>query len=240
MAASPFVLKAEPRAERGKEKARKIRQAARVPAVVYGSRKEERSISLDTREFETVRQRTHGEKVLLTLEYADGGSDRVFIQSIQRNPMTQRLLHVDFYRVDMSRPITVRVPVICLGVPEGVKTFGGMLDMVAREVEIKCLPDRVPPHIEVAVDHLGIGQSIHVSDLPRIDGIEYVSLPSVVICAVHGKGKEEDAPAADAAAPAAAAAAAAAPAKGAAPAKAAPAAAPAKGAAPAAKPAAKK
>ncbi len=214
-----FELKADVRTDSGKEKAKKLRQQGRFPAIVYGAGKDPVSLSLDIRDAELVLGRIHGEKVLVGLQYGSD-KDNVFVRNVQRDPVVDKLLHIDFFRVDMSKEMDTRVPLISIGVPAGVK-LGGLLEHGVRELAIRCLPGIVPPHIEVAVEHLEVGQSVHVRDLPPIEGVKVTTAPDTVLFLVAAKQKEDDAPV-GAAAPAAAAA----------PAKAASA---AKGAAPAAK-----
>lgn len=235
---SNFALKAEVRQDTGKEKAKKLRNQGQFPAIVYGADSGPVSLTLNIRDTESVLGKIRGEKVLVDLAYGDK-TDKVFVRNIQRDPVLEKLIHVDFYRVDLNREMETAVPIISVGTPEGVK-LGGLLEHGIRQLSIRCLPTKVPPHLEINVDALKIGQSIHVRELAPMDGVRILSNPDAVVFAVLAKQKEEEvAPAAAAAvagapvagAPAAAAAAPAAGAKGAA----APAAAGAKAAAPAKK-----
>lgn len=231
-----YALKAEVRDAFGKEKSKKLRGTGNFPAVVYGAEKDSIALTLNTHEAEMVLGRIHGEKVLVDLEYG-GTKDKVFVRNVQRDPVKDKLIHVDFYRVDLNREIDTQVAIHAVGTPEGVK-LGGFLEHGVREISIRALPTKIPPHISVNVADLKIGQSIHIRDLQAIDGVKIVTPGDALAFAVVMKKKEEEvAPVAAAAAPAAGAAApAAAGAKGA---PAAPAAG-AKGAAPAAKAPAKK
>ncbi|MCC5877468.1 MAG: 50S ribosomal protein L25, partial [Candidatus Sumerlaeia bacterium] len=159
---SKFTLKAEPREWTGKERAKKVRREGIFPAIVYGPGAEPSSIQLSVREMEAVLSRIHGEKVLVSLEHG-GKTEQVFIRNIQRDPVKSKLLHADFYRVDMAMELDTKIPVIGLGTPQGVK-MGGLLEQVVRILDVRCLPSKVPPHIDVKLDSLEIGQSIHVRD----------------------------------------------------------------------------
>jgi large subunit ribosomal protein L25 len=197
---SQLVLKAERRTGTGKEKAKKLRRDGKFPAIVYGTTKEPVSLELNIRDMEAVLAKIHGEKVLVTLEHGDT-AESVFIRNVQRDPVKNKLIHADFYRVDMTQEIVTKVPVVAVGTAEGVK-FGGLLEPVVRAVEVRALPGNVPPHINVNVEKLQVGQSIHVRDLPPIDGVKFITQPDAVLFLIAGRQKEET-PAAAAAAPAA-------------------------------------
>jgi len=186
---SKFSIKAEVRTGLGKEKVAKVRQAGNSPAVVYGAGKDPISLTINAREAELVLQRLHGEKILVDLSL-NGGVEKVFVRNVQRDPVTERLLHIDFYRVEMDRELETYVGVTEVGVPEGVK-LGGMLEHGARQLHIRALPGDVPPHIEVNVAALQQGQSIHVRDLAPIKGVKILTNADQVLFAVVGKQKEE-------------------------------------------------
>lgn len=202
---SKYELKAQLRTTSGKEKAKKLRAAGRFPAIIYGANQEPVSLELDVRETETVLSRIHGEKVLVDLAYGEK-SDRVFVRNVQRDPVQDKLLHVDFFRVDLTKEIETSVPVIGIGTAEGVK-LGGLLEHGIRQITVRCLPTKVPPHLEINVSNLGLNQAAHVSDLAPIEGVRIITPGEAVLFAVVSKAAEEPAPAAAGAAPAAPAAA---------------------------------
>lgn len=187
---STLAIKASPRAGRGKEAAAAMRRTGNIPAVVYGAHKDTVEIAFDRREFESVRSKTHGEQVLIDVTYADGGSDKAFIQEVQRDPVSRVILHADLLRVSLTEVMVVSVPVIAVGLAAGVKNDGGTLEQVSRKITIKCLPTAVPPHIDVDVSGLQVNSSLHVFDLPAIEGVEFVE-PKAVLFAVGAKTKEE-------------------------------------------------
>lgn len=187
---SKFKLDAEVRAERGKERAKKLRAAGRFPAIVYGADGEAISLTLDTHTTELVLQRIHGEKILVDLFY-DGKEDKVFVRNVQRDPVTEKLLHVDFFRVNPDREIETRVAVIGIGIPEGVK-MGGLLEHGTRIVDIRCLPGDVPPHIEIDITKLQQGRSLHVSEMPPIKGVKVLTASNAVLFHVTGKPAAEE------------------------------------------------
>jgi large subunit ribosomal protein L25 len=188
---SKFAINADVREGTGKEKARKIRAAGSFPAIIYGAGAEPVSLTLNTREAELMLARMHGEKILVDLTYG-GKTEKAFVRNVQRDPVTEKLLHIDFFRVDMAREIETKVAVIEVGIAEGVK-LGGMLEHGLRQLQIRALPGNIPPHIEVNVSALQQGQSIHVRELPPIPGVKVTSPEDAVLFAVIGKAKEEPA-----------------------------------------------
>jgi len=90
---------------------------------------------------------------------------RVLMKEYQLDPITHKLLHVDFYRIAMDKLLTVSVPVTVKGEAKGVKTQGGLLDIVHREVDVECLPGDIPAHIEIDVTDLAIGQAVRLRDV---------------------------------------------------------------------------
>ena len=193
-------LDAQVRDERGKEKAKKMRRAGKVPGIVYGTAKAPMSIVLDGHELHLVRKAAHGDQVLIDLNLASGEQDKVFIKDVQRDPVTSHVLHVDLLRVDMTRPITLEVAVHQVGsVPLGVRE-GGMLEQVRYKVGIRCLPGQVPAHVDVDLTELGLHQGFHVADLPQFEGVEYLDDPDTNIFSIVSKAMAE----AEAPAPAAA------------------------------------
>lgn len=185
-----ITLKAESREWTGKEKAKKIRREGLFPAIVYGPGAEPSSIQLSVREMEAALTKIHGEKVLVALEHG-GKTEQVFIRNVQRDPVKSKLLHADFYRVDMDTELDTKIPIIGVGTPHGVK-MGGLMEQVVRILDIRCLPSKVPPHIDVNVESLEIGQSIHVRDLPAMDGVKVLTPADAVLFLVAGRAEEEE------------------------------------------------
>ncbi|MBI2834498.1 MAG: 50S ribosomal protein L25 [Acidobacteria bacterium] len=191
------TLKAIVRDERGKNEARRLRQAGRVPAVVYGGGAQSATpVSVDPKAVLRILHSDAGVNTLIGLSL-DGSSDaRVLIKEYQLDPITHQLLHLDFYRVAMDRTITVTVPVLLKGDARGVKQQGGILDFVHRDIQIECLPADIPEHLEVDVSELMLGQSIRVRDLPLSAKWKPVTEPETMLVHVIALRVEEPAPAA--------------------------------------------
>jgi large subunit ribosomal protein L25 len=159
------TLKAERRATRGKNEARRLRASGRIPAVVYGGAGEITAVAVDPRALSRILHSESGVNTLINLEIDGGAPSRVIVKEYQLDPVKGRLLHADFYRLAMDRPIRVTVPIEVRGEARGVKQQGGVLDLPHREVEIECLPAEIPESIVVDVSELLIGQAIRLKDL---------------------------------------------------------------------------
>jgi large subunit ribosomal protein L25 len=160
------ILEAVDRETRGKNEARRLRAGGRIPAVVYGGDKPEgKPIAVDPKILSRILHSELGANTLIALKMPGAADARVLVKEYQLDPVSHQLLHADFYRVAMDKPIRVTVPVVTRGEAPGVKQQGGILDFVHREVEIECLPADIPEHIEVDVSELMIGQSIRVRDV---------------------------------------------------------------------------
>lgn len=159
------TLKAERRVTRGKNEARRLRASGRIPAVVYGGAGEATAVTVDPRALSRILHSESGVNTLINLEVDGEAASRVIVKEYQLDPVKGRLLHADFYRLAMDRPIRVTVPIEVRGEARGVKQQGGVLDLPHREVEIECLPAEIPESIVVDVSELLIGQSIRLKDL---------------------------------------------------------------------------
>lgn len=164
------ILEAVKRSTRGKNEARRLRAGGRIPAVVYGAQKqgdapEPEPVSVDPKPLLRILHSESGLNTLITLKVAEAGDARVLVKDFLLDPVTNVLLHVDFYRVNMDRKITVTVPVVLRGEPKGVKLQGGMMDFVHREVEIECLPAEIPDAIEIDISEMNLNDAIHLRDV---------------------------------------------------------------------------
>ena len=156
---------------RGKNESRRLRAAGRIPAVVYGARKDGKApegvpVAVDPKELLRILHSQSGANTLINLKL-DGGESRVMVKEYQLDPVTDHLLHADFYQLAMDRVIIVTVPILIKGEPKGAKLQGGMLDFVTREVQVQCLPADIPEHIDVDVSELMLHQAVRLRDLPE-------------------------------------------------------------------------
>ena len=180
------VLDAIKRNTKGKNEARRLRAAGKIPAVLYGAQKagdkpSPEQVSVDPKPFLRILHSSSGLNTLISLKVKDGTDSTVLVRQVQLDPVTHHPLHADFYRVNMDRKIKVTVPVVIRGDARGVKQDGGVLDFVHREIEVEVLPADIPNSIEVDVTDLGIGDSIHVRDLAANAAWEPISDPDMMI-----------------------------------------------------------
>jgi large subunit ribosomal protein L25 len=164
------ILEAVKRATKGKNEARRLRAAGKIPAVLYGAQKAgdapaPEQVSVDPKPFMRILHSASGLNTLITLRVQDGNEARVLVKNVQLDPITHHLLHADFFRVNMDRKINVTVPITLRGEARGVKVDGGVLDFVHREIEVQVLPANIPDSIEIDITELGIGDAVHVRDL---------------------------------------------------------------------------
>jgi large subunit ribosomal protein L25 len=180
------VLEAVKRDRFGKNEAGRLRREGRVPSVLYGGAKgqagrpEALPISVEPKELMRILHSESGANTLITLKIG-GESARVMLREYQLDPISHHLLHADFYRVAMDKPIVVTVPIVLRGEAPGVKQQGGLLDFVHREIEVECLPADIPEHIEVDVSNLMLNQSIRLREVAESVKWRPVSEPDVML-----------------------------------------------------------
>lgn len=195
----PFIAKATTRTDTGKSPIRKLRRNGGVPAVMYGHGDPSVLLALDAHDFEGLLEQLRGHSPLVDLE-VDGTTIRCVIKTLQRNPVSGRLLHVDFQKVHTGEKITVNVPVLLHGSAAGVKE-GGLLDHLLREVPVRARIDRIPEHFDVDINGLKLGESVHLSQL-QAEGLEFTlppDSPVVTVLAPRKLGAEPAKPEAAAA-----------------------------------------
>lgn len=205
----------------GRSASRRLRKAEKIPAILYGKHTNPETLAVSSTEFVKLLKEIAGRAALIELKRDAGSAALSFLQEVQRDPITDRYLHVDLQEVKENEKMVINVAVSVVGEAYGVKTEAGILETASHRLRIRCLPKDLPPVIEVDVTELKIGETIHISELKPVAGVEFLDDKSqaVVLCVAP--------PAEEVAAPVAAAA----PADGAAAAPAAGAAAPAAGAA---------
>ena len=195
-------INAEKREVQGKGSARSLRREDMIPAVLYREGKAQ-SIKLARKELSKLINTISGEQVIVDLHFADGEKKLALLKDYQVDPTSRELLHTDFFEVSLTEAIRVSVHVVTVGEPIGVKRDAGILQYALREVDIQCLPDKIPGKIEYDISKLELGQSVHVSDLKFEEGIKVLTDPGDVIVTVLAQAAEEAPVAVEAAAVAA-------------------------------------
>jgi len=165
-------LKAQRRDGTGRSAVRKLKARGIVPAVIYGARDKPQPLQVSLRDISAMLSHASGENILVELEIDGEKSSRMaMVQEIQHSPMGGNILHVDFHAVSMDEAVHADVPLEAVGVPNGVKNFGGLLEQSLRTLGIECLPRDLPDRITVDVSALNIGDAIHVRDIQLPSGV---------------------------------------------------------------------
>jgi len=186
------TLEAVKRETRGKNEARRLRVAGRIPAVVYGGANQEPlAVSVDPKILSRILHSESGVNTLIDLKVDGGAADRVLVKDFLLDPIHHRLLHADFYRLALDKMITVTVSIHVKGEAKGVKLQGGVLDFPNREVEIEVLPTEIPEHLEIDVTELTIGQGVRLRDLAEGAKWTPVSDPDTLLLHVVAPRAEE-------------------------------------------------
>jgi large subunit ribosomal protein L25 len=198
------VIEVERREATGKNACRRLRREGKLPGNVYGLGRDSFMVAVAPRRVEDVLRLESGVNTIFTLRLlGEERSREAMIREIQRDPVSDVMIHVDFARVDMTRAIHVKVPIRLTGTPLGVKNEGGVLDFVHREVEVECLPGDIPEHIDVDVSELHINQNVHVSNLVIPEGVRVLDpAEAIVAVVVQPRAEEVEAAAAAPGAPA--------------------------------------
>ncbi len=176
-----IVVSAQARTERGKNAARRLRVKGLIPGVVYGGKSDNVAIAIDPKILMKVLRSESGRNSILKLEIPGAGSTSAILKSWQVDPVREHFLHADFFRIAMDVVIRVTVPVATKGEAIGVKTQGGILELVLRQIEVECLPGDIPERIELDVAELEINKALRVSDLPVSDKVKILQDPDQVV-----------------------------------------------------------
>lgn len=200
--AKQLKLSAQVRSGVGRSAARKLKTAGLIPANIYGAGEAPVNLQLRTRAVVDLLSHAAGENLLVDLEIENEGqktSRLALIQEVQHHPVSQAILHVDLHAVKSDEKISTEVPIESVGEPVGVKTYGGLLEQLLRNIEIECFPRDLPELITVDVSHLGLGESVHVKDVKLPEGVEAVTDAEITLFIVTEPRVAEE-PAAGAAA----------------------------------------
>jgi large subunit ribosomal protein L25 len=174
MAMTETFVEAKPREAKSKNAARRVRAQGGVPAVVYGAGKDAVSVTVDPKQISRILHSEAGHNTIFDLQVG-GDKTKVMIVDWQYEPIKGALMHIDLKRIAMDKRLKVQVPIVLKGEAYGVKTEGGILEQVLREVEIECLPADIPKSIEADVTALKHGENVRVKDLPHGDKVKFLT-----------------------------------------------------------------
>jgi large subunit ribosomal protein L25 len=185
----PEVVVAKPRTvpsngKFNKNAARRVRVAGKIPAVLYGGGHDAVAIEVDPKQISRILFSETGHNTIFDVEVGTQPAAKAMIVDWQREPIKDQLIHIDLKRIALDKRLRVSVRVKLLGIPVGVRTAGGILDQVLREVEIECLPADIPNHIDVDVSNLEMFASLRVSDLPHSDKIKFLNSEDATVAHV--------------------------------------------------------
>ena len=190
-----IIINAQQREETGKQAAKRLRNAGLAPVIVYKKGKIGVNLTIKSADLIHALHTSAGENVIIKLEYEKEGKEThktVIIKEMQHHPIRGSIIHVDFSEISLTQSIQVKIPVHPVGEAIGVKRDGGILEHVLWELDIECLPTKIPEKIDVNVEELEIGNAIHVKDLKVDSDIKILTDPEeVVVLVEHAKAEEE-------------------------------------------------
>jgi large subunit ribosomal protein L25 len=176
-------LSAETRSETGKGVARKLRAAGRVPGIIYGHGREPQALSLVARDLDKLLSTIAAGSTVVELSLGTA-TTKTLIREIQRHPFKKQILHIDFMELVAGEKVIVDIPLVFVGIPEGVRVSGALLEQILHSVEVRVDPANIPNHIDVDVTSLAMGHSLHVRDIKLPEGVEVLTDEDATICAV--------------------------------------------------------
>ena len=163
-------LSVRPRKRTGKSGARKVRKEGNIPAVLYGNGVEPTALVVEPEALRRALSNSAGRNTVLEIEIEGGEKRFSLLREIQKDPLGDRAIHIDFLAIDMEKPVRVSVPVNTNGRSEGERK-GGKLEKLMRAIEIECLPSDIPDSVEIDVSDLDIGDSVDVAGVELGEGV---------------------------------------------------------------------
>jgi large subunit ribosomal protein L25 len=189
--AQQVSLQVATRSGTGKGAARSLRRAGKVPGVIYGHNRQPEALAIDSGALNKMLIGISAGTTVLDVVVDQRPAVKALIREIQRDSVRpSEILHLDLYEVRADERITLEVPIHLVGIPDGVRNFGGVLDHVLRELEIEVLPADIPEHVELDVTALTIGHSLFVRDV-KIEKAEILNDPDTPVCTVVAPRTEE-------------------------------------------------
>jgi len=177
-------LSATLRHDTGKGVARKLRQNGEIPAVIYGHGREPQSLTINAREFDRLIKSVAAGSTVIDLDLG-GTPARSLIREIQRHPFKKQIMHVDFQEVVAGETITLKCPIVYVGIPIGVRVDAGILDQILHELTIEALPANIPDHINVDITDMHVGNSLHISDIVLPAGVKVMDDAGTTVAIVQ-------------------------------------------------------
>lgn len=186
-----ITIKGDRREVFGKNASRQIRRGGLVPAVLYGAKTKPHPLTLDKKDIFAILKSETGENTIFQVAF-DGEARDVMIKDFQADPVSDELLHVDLIQIEMDKTLRVEVPVVLVGEAVGVKSEGGFVDFITRELEVECLPSNIPEQFEVDISSLHLYQSIKAEEILPPKDVEILTDPHTVVVLIEAPTKEEE------------------------------------------------
>lgn len=178
-------LNVEAREERGRSKVRKLRNAEKIPAVIY-SDGNSRLCAVPEKDFLALRKEMAGSSTLVELNEGGKNTSLTLLKDVQRNSISRKFVHIDFFEVAQDKEFNTSVKVTLTGESVGVRLHDGILQHLTTEVPVRCLPKNLPSSFEVDVSELNLGDSVSVKDLPTLEGVAIGFDEGQIIATVTG------------------------------------------------------
>lgn len=185
-----FTIKAEKRDVFGKNAARRLRKEGRIPVILYGAETNNVPLVMKKKDVFRILKSESGENTIFKVSF-DSETRNAMIKEIQKDPVSDEILHTDLIQIAMDKEIQVSVPVLFQGEAVGVKAEGGFVDVITREVEIECLPGDIPENIAVDVSGLHLNQSLRMEDIILPAGVKVLTDPNTMIVHIEAPSVEE-------------------------------------------------
>ena len=186
-----FKIKAEKRDVFGKNASRRLRREGMIPAILYGGDASNVPLTLRKQDVFMILRSDTGENTVFQVSF-DSEIRDVMIKELQRDPVTDEILHADFVHIAMDKVIRVSVPVVSVGEAVGVKAEGGFVDFITREIEVECLPKDIPEHIEIDISGLHLRQSLKAEDITLPEGMKLLTSSDTILVLIEVPLKEEE------------------------------------------------
>jgi large subunit ribosomal protein L25 len=187
----PTVIAAQLRTPGGKNVNRRLRQAGKIPAVIYGPGNQPIVVTVDPHDVSTILHSESGRNTIFAISVDGVEQSKAMVKDYQLDPVQGKLIHTDFLEIAMDRLLELTVNVEIVGEAEGVKLDGGIMDIVTRSIEVECLPSDIPESIKVDVSHLKINDYIRVKNIQADAKVKILSDPELVVVTIVPPIKEE-------------------------------------------------
>ena len=185
-----FTIKASKRENLGKNASRRLRKQGKMPVILYGLQTAPVPLVVEKKDIFKILRSETGENTIFKVSF-DSDTRNVMLKEIQKDPVTDEILHADLIQIAMDKTIQVSVPIVLKGEAVGVKTEGGFIDFITREVEIECLPKNIPESIEVDISSLHLNQALKIEEIVPPEGVKILTEGNTVIAMVAAPSVEE-------------------------------------------------